>query len=234
MRRLFLLLAAVLALSAGVARRRVIQVLSRRTKNNPVLIGEPGVGKTAIVEGLATRIVKGDVPTNLQCRVFSLDLGALIAGASHRGEFEERLKAVLKEVQDSAGSIILFIDEMHMILGAGATRSDRRTRPGAKDEPGAGRRGWQPAASRLHDQVIDTRPRSHTDCLFVCFPFPLTQRLDGRRQPAEADAGPRRAALHRRDHARGVQKGQRMQHANRAGNSWARSSACAVECARVH
>ena len=103
----------------------MIQVLSRRTKNNPVLIGEPGVGKTAIVEGLAQRIVKGDVPTNLQCRVFSLDLGALIAGASHRGEFEERLKAVLKEVQDSAGSIILFIDEMHMILGAGATRSDR-------------------------------------------------------------------------------------------------------------
>lgn len=101
--------------------RRVIQVLSRRTKNNPVLIGEPGVGKTAIVEGLAQRIVRGDIPTNLHCRVFSLDLGALIAGASHRGEFEERLKAVLKEVQDSNGSIILFIDEMHMILGAGAT-----------------------------------------------------------------------------------------------------------------
>jgi len=101
--------------------RRVIQVLSRRTKNNPVLIGEPGVGKTAIVEGLAQRIVKGDVPTNLECRIWSLDLGALIAGASHRGEFEERLKAVLKEVQDAAGSIILFIDEMHMVLGAGAT-----------------------------------------------------------------------------------------------------------------
>ena len=147
---------------SAVARRRVIQVLSRRTKNNPVLIGEPGVGKTAIVEGLAQRIVKGDVPTNLQCRVFSLDLGALIAGASHRGEFEERLKAVLKEVQDSAGSIILFIDEMHMILGAGATRSDTDAHGRAKDEPGAGRRAVQPAASRLHDQVIDTRaPLSH-------------------------------------------------------------------------
>ena len=81
----------------------------------------PALGKTAIVEGLAQRIVRGDIPTNLHCRVFSLDLGALIAGASHRGEFEERLKAVLKEVQDSNGSIILFIDEMHMILGAGAT-----------------------------------------------------------------------------------------------------------------
>jgi ATP-dependent Clp protease ATP-binding subunit ClpB len=101
--------------------RRVIQVLSRRTKNNPVLIGEPGVGKTAIVEGLALRIVRGDIPTNLACRIVSLDLGALIAGASHRGEFEERLKGVLKEVQESNGQIILFIDELHMILGAGAS-----------------------------------------------------------------------------------------------------------------
>jgi ATP-dependent Clp protease ATP-binding subunit ClpB len=91
--------------------RRVIQVLSRRTKNNPVLIGDPGVGKTAIVEGLAQRIVRGDVPSNLHCRVISLDLGALIAGASHRGEFEERLKGVLKEVQDSNGQIILFIGQ---------------------------------------------------------------------------------------------------------------------------
>ncbi|MES1908574.1 MAG: hypothetical protein MHM6MM_001483 [Cercozoa sp. M6MM] len=101
--------------------RRTIQVLSRRTKNNPVLIGEPGVGKTAIVEGLARRIVEGDVPASLQDRrLFSLDLGALIAGASHRGEFEERLKAVLKEVEDSNGQVILFIDEMHMVLGTGA------------------------------------------------------------------------------------------------------------------
>jgi len=99
--------------------RRVIRVLSRRTKNNPVLIGEPGVGKTAIVEGLAMRIVRGDVPNNLQCRVISLDMGALIAGAKFRGEFEERLKAVLKEVKDADGNIILFIDEIHLVLGAG-------------------------------------------------------------------------------------------------------------------
>src|SRR5580658_4275170 len=100
--------------------RRVIQVLSRRTKNNPVLIGEPGVGKTAIVEGLALRIVRGDVPEGLKNRrIVSLDMGAVIAGAKYRGEFEERLKAVLKEVQESAGDIILFIDELHTVVGAG-------------------------------------------------------------------------------------------------------------------
>jgi ATP-dependent Clp protease ATP-binding subunit ClpB len=100
--------------------RRVIQVLSRRTKNNPVLIGEPGVGKTAIVEGLALRIVRGDVPEGLKNRrIVSLDMGALIAGAKFRGEFEERLKAVLKEVQEAAGDIILFIDELHTVVGAG-------------------------------------------------------------------------------------------------------------------
>jgi ATP-dependent Clp protease ATP-binding subunit ClpB len=103
--------------------RRVIQVLSRRTKNNPVLIGEPGVGKTAIVEGLARRIVSGDVPESLrQRRVIALDMGALIAGAAYRGEFEERLKGVLKEVSDAQGTIILFLDELHTIVGAGAAQ----------------------------------------------------------------------------------------------------------------
>ncbi|MBW1943942.1 MAG: ATP-dependent chaperone ClpB [Deltaproteobacteria bacterium] len=101
--------------------RRVVQVLSRRTKNNPVLIGEPGVGKTAIVEGLAQRIVQGDIPETLrEKRVVALDMGALIAGAKYRGEFEDRLKAVLKEVIDAQGEIILFIDEMHTLVGAGA------------------------------------------------------------------------------------------------------------------
>ena len=101
--------------------RSITRILSRKTKNNPVLIGEPGVGKTAIVEGLATRIIKGDVPNSLKNKsIWELDMGALVAGAKYRGEFEERLKAVLKEVKDSDGEIIMFIDEIHMIVGAGA------------------------------------------------------------------------------------------------------------------
>lgn len=100
--------------------RRVLQILSRRTKNNPILIGEPGVGKTAIAEGLAHRIIRGDVPENLKNKVlFSLDMGALIAGAKYQGEFEERLKAVINEVIKSNGEIILFIDEIHTLVGAG-------------------------------------------------------------------------------------------------------------------
>ena len=102
--------------------RRVVQVLSRRTKNNPVLIGEPGVGKTAVVEGLAQRIVAGDVPDSLKNkRLVALDLGAMVAGAKYRGEFEERLRAVLDEIKASAGQVVTFIDEMHTVVGAGAT-----------------------------------------------------------------------------------------------------------------
>jgi ATP-dependent Clp protease ATP-binding subunit ClpB len=128
--------------------RRTIQILARRTKNNPVLIGEPGVGKTAIAEGLALRIANGDVPDSLKDRrLMALDMGSLIAGAKYRGEFEERLKAVLDEVKGAEGEIILFIDEMHTLIGAGK------------------------------------------------------RRRDGRLQPAQAGAGPRRTALHRRDHA---------------------------------
>merc|ERR1711975_5414 len=104
--------------------RRAVQILSRRTKNNPILLGEPGVGKTAIAEGLAQRITDGDVPDSLKGRqLVSLDMGALIAGAKFRGEFEERLKAVLNEVQQAEGQIVLFIDEIHTVVGAGGEGS---------------------------------------------------------------------------------------------------------------
>ena len=100
--------------------RRVLQILSRRTKNNPILVGEPGTGKTAIAEGLAQRIVRGDVPENLKTKqLYSLDMGALVAGAKYKGEFEERLKAIVNEVTKSNGEIILFIDEIHTLVGAG-------------------------------------------------------------------------------------------------------------------
>lgn len=100
--------------------KRVIKILSRRTKNNPLLTGEPGVGKTAIVEGLAQRIVKGDVPSNLQCKLVSLDMASLVAGTTYRGQFEERLKGILTEIKESRKPIILFIDEIHTVLGAGS------------------------------------------------------------------------------------------------------------------
>jgi ATP-dependent Clp protease ATP-binding subunit ClpB len=107
--------------------RRAIQILSRRTKNNPVLIGDPGVGKTAIAEGIAQRMIAGDVPDTLKppCKLVGLDLGALVAGATMRGEFEERLKSVLEEVTKSNGEIVLFIDEMHTLVGAGVSRNPR-------------------------------------------------------------------------------------------------------------
>src|SRR5437870_2791244 len=125
--------------------RRVIQILSRRTKNNPVLIGEPGVGKTAIAEGLAQRIVAGDVPEGLKDRrVWALDIGALLAGSKYRGEFEERLKAVLTEIKHAEGRIILFIDELHTIVGAGAAEGAVDAANLLKPMLARGRRGEPP------------------------------------------------------------------------------------------
>jgi ATP-dependent Clp protease ATP-binding subunit ClpB len=135
--------------------RRAIQVLSRRSKNNPILLGEPGVGKTAIAEGIAQRMVNGDVPDSLKrCRLLGLDMGALIAGAKFRGEFEERLKAVLKEVESSDGEIVLFIDEVHTVVGGeerqgrGARSEMTKTTTGAKSEATKNATGARSAATK--------------------------------------------------------------------------------------
>ena len=126
--------------------RRVLQILSRRTKNNPILIGEPGTGKTAIVEGLAQRILRGDVPENLKNKqLYSLDMGALIAGAKYKGEFEERLKSVINEVKKSEGNIILFIDEIHV----GRRRQGRR-RDGCSQYPETGIGAGRASEHRRH------------------------------------------------------------------------------------
>jgi ATP-dependent Clp protease ATP-binding subunit ClpB len=151
--------------------RRAIQILSRRTKNNPVLIGDPGVGKTAIAEGIAQRIVGGDVPDCLKdCRLIGLDLAALVAGASMRGEFEERLKAVLEEVTKSDGEVILFIDEMHTVVGAGV---------------------WGVALFRQDRRILT--PFLHRISILTG-----GSRIHGRIELVETCLGSRQASLHRR------------------------------------
>ena len=182
-------------------------MLARRTKNNPVLIGEPGVGKTAIAEGLALRIANGDVPDGLKDRrLLSLDMGSLIAGAKYRGEFEERLKGVLDEVKQAAGEIILFIDEMHTLVGAGKSE-------GAMDASNL----LKPALARgeLHCIGATTLDeyRKHVEkdaALRAALPAGVRRRADGRghhldpaRPQGEIRAAPRRADHRRRDRRRG-------------------------------
>ena len=187
--------------------RRVIQILSRRTKNNPVLIGEPGVGKTAIVEGLAQRIVKGDVPTSLRDKkLVSLDLGALVAGAKYRGEFEERLKAVLQEIVKAEGQVILFIDEMHTLVGAGRGRGRDGRLQHAQAPAGPGR---APRHRRHHPGRIP-QARREGRCPGAALPARLRGRAGGgghHLHPARAEGAlrgaPRRAHHRRGGHRRG-------------------------------
>ena len=197
--------------------RRTIQVLSRRTKNNPVLIGEPGVGKTAIVEGLALRIVNGDVPESLKDKsLLSLDLGALVAGAKYRGEFEERLKAVLSEITSAAGQIILFIDELHTLIGAGKAE-------GTMDAYNM----LKPALARGELHCASARRRSRFNIAShyrerrgagAAFPARFRQRTDGRghdldpaRHQGEVRTASRRAH-HRCGHRRGRDPVEPLHH----------------------
>jgi hypothetical protein len=170
--------------------RRAIQILSRRTKNNPVLIGDPGVGKTAIAEGIAQRMVAGDVPDTLKppCRLIGLDLGALVAGASMRGEFEERLKSVLEEVTNSNGEIILFIDEMHTVVGAGVSLSVASLHfeidTGALNTSSYTHSILNTGGTRIHGcvKLVETCSRSWSAQMHWCYHHQRIQKVHRERQ----------------------------------------------------